>query len=186
MPTPPPLPRSMFVTVLAGVSLALGILGVVSGLIQGMTLAMMDWDPSTYLQMAGAATGETPVLPPAVAWMLTHLAELNLLSMLASAVAGVVSWGLLRRKEWGRIGFIALLLLSAGLGFAAAYAFGYTLDWAQQGIGADPALADPLLTQTWAMMKAALYISALAIAILHAAIAWKLHTPAIRAEFRRA
>lgn len=181
MPTPATSPRSQFVTVLAWLSIAMAVLGVVGGLLQAVMLAVSGLDPQTFTQLAQA--DGAVVLPPALEWAFGHLQFLNLLSMLSSVVLGVIAWGLLQRREWGRLGFIALLLLSAALGVAGAFAFADLIDWAQAQSGVDPALADPLIAQMQALMKTAMYGGTLIIAVLHAGIAWKLHTPAVRAEF---
>ncbi len=175
MPPVPPT-RSSFVTVMAALSLATAALGVLSGLLQALMLATMPGDAITQaLQAAG------PPVPPRLQWALAHLQALNLASTLLSALVLLLSWGLLQRREWGRRGFIAILVAGALACLAGLPLFGHLLDWSRQLSGADA--TDPLLLQFHAAMRTAMTMAAIAVAVLHGAIAWMLCTPRIRAEF---
>lgn len=181
MTTPLSPPRSTFVTVVAWLSLAMAALGVAGGLMQAVAwwAGGLD-DQFAPMLEAVAAQG---MLPP---WLMTafqHIAAINWISIAISAVIGVFSWGLLQRREWGRLGFIALLLLSGVAGLAAAWLFASLLDWSQAQAGAEVLREDLVALRLLGAMKAAFYIGMGIIALLHAGIAWKLHTPAIRAEF---
>lgn len=168
---------SRFVAGMAWISIALGVLGAVSGLLQAAMLPALPVDA-----MMQSLAGAEMSLPPALAWLFSHLQLLNLLSLLSSALFAWVSWGLLQRCEWGRRGFIAFLALGALAGIVAAAWFGRVLD----GMGGSTDYAgdiDPLLAQLQAAMRATLWVAAAAVALLHGAIVWKLCTPAIRAEF---
>lgn len=177
------MPRtgSPFVTAMAWISIALGALGAVSGVIQAAVLPALPIDA-----MLQQLEGADAALPPALAWVFGHLQSLNLLSLLSSALFAWVSWGLLKRREWGRLGFIAFLALGALAGIVGAAWFGRVLD----GLGGGGALAeagvDPLLQSLQSAMRAMMWLGAVAVALLHGAIVWKLCTPAIRAEFARA
>jgi len=180
-PNPPPQALSSFVTVMACLSIALGVLGVVSGVIQGAMLLSLD--PGALMRQQFAALGAA--LPPQLLWLFDHLGLLNLLSLLSSVFVTVVSWGLLKRQEWGRLGFIACLLLGAVAGFFFAAWFGQAMTWVNAQAGADLAAIDPMLQAMQSAMKAVMVVSAVLIAAVHAGIIWKLCTPAIRAEFQR-
>lgn len=187
---PPPLPvtrrapRSMFVNVMAWLSLALGLMGVISGVLQAAVLASLDLGDQL---LAGLAQGGAQaMLPPQMVWLFQHLQLINGLSTLASLITTVVSWGLWQRREWGRLGFIALLLLGAALGIAGAVWMAGVMEALMTQAAGDPAVADPVVLQMLTMTKATLYVGSLVIALLHAGIAWKLHTPEIRAEFEPA
>ncbi len=180
-PNPPPQALSSFVTVMACLSIALGVLGVVSGVIQGAMLLSLD--PGALMRQQFAALGAT--LPPQLLWLFDHLGLLNLLSLLSSVFVTVVSWGLLKRQEWGRLGFIACLLLGAVAGFFFAAWFGQAMTCVNAQAGADLAATDPTLQAMQSAMKAVMVVSAVLIAAVHAGIIWKLCTPAIRAEFQR-
>lgn len=166
---------------MACLSIALGVLGVVSGLTQGVVLLSMD--PSELLRPQLEALGIT--LPPQLVWLFDHLGLLNLLSLLSSGVVSVVSWGLLKRQEWGRLGFIACLALGAVLGCFFAAWFAQAMAWIAGLAGTDPAATDPMWRAMQSAMTATMVVSAVLIAAVHAGIIWKLCTPAIRAEFHR-
>ena len=103
----------------------------------------------------------------------------------------VVSWGLLRRREWGRLGFIAALVLGAVVNFAALLLVGPFFDSLQDLF--PPGMADPAsgwqidaqLRMTRNLVMASGMIGALAIAGVHGWLVWKLCTAQVRAEFRR-
>lgn len=170
-----PRAGSSFVTVMAWISIALGALGAISGLMQAAMLPMLPIDTMLQpLDEAGMA------LPPALAWMFGHLQLLNFLSLLSSALFAWVSWGLLKRREWGRLGFIAFLVLGALAGIAGAAWFGHVFD----GLGGGDNV-DPLLQSLQSAMRTMMWLGAAAVALLHGAIVWKLCTPQIRGEFVR-
>lgn len=187
---PPPLPtaqrapRSMFVNMLAWLSLALGLLGVISGLLQAAVFASLDL--GNQLLAGLAQDGDQALVPPQMLWVFEHLQLINGLSTLAALITTVVSWGLWQRREWGRVGFIALLLLSAAFGIACTVWAASVMDALLAQAAGDPAVADPVVMRMLAMSKATMYVGSLVIALLHAGIAWKLHTPEIRAEFEPA
>ena len=178
----PAAARSQFVTITAWLSLALALFGVAGGILQGAMWQAGGFDRHLQDILAAGAGGVTP--PPAGLWLLEHLGSLLLLSVLSSALWAVASWGLLQRREWGRFGFIILLAAGALFAFAVAFACDRLLADLIAAVGVDPANRDPLLANMRAATRLAMYGGALTIALLHAAIAWKLCTPAVRAEFR--
>lgn len=180
-PPPLPTPASTFVTVMAYISLALGALGVVSGALQAVMLVLV---PPGELMRGQFAAGSM-ALPPAMSQVFDHLGLLNLLSLLFSAAFTVASWGLLKRREWGRLGFIAGLVLGAIFGFAMMFWMMQLMAWMGTQAGADLAAADPLFQSMQSAMKIMMVVAAALIAVIHGAIIWKLCTPAIRAEFSR-
>ena len=180
-PPPLPTPASTFVTVMAYISLALGALGVVSGVLQAVMLVSVQ--PGELMRRQFEADGMT--LPPVMLQVFEHLGLLNLLSLLFSAGFTVASWGLLKRHEWGRLGFIAGLVLGALLGFAMMLWMMQLMAWMGTQAGADLAAADPLFQGMQSAMKTMMAVAAALVAAIHGAIIWKLCTPAIRAEFQR-
>ncbi|MFT3761543.1 MAG: hypothetical protein QM761_02820 [Pseudoxanthomonas sp.] len=186
MPSPPRLPsatpaQSGLVTAMAWISMAMGGLGVASGLVQAPLLPLLR--PEAMLQPLQQAGFE---LPPALHWMFGHLQMLNLLSLLSSALFAWVSWGLLKRREWARLGFIAFLGLGAVGGCAGAVLFGRVVEWVNRQGGADGGGIDPMLASMQHAMQASLVVSAFLVVVLHGWIAWKLCTREVRAEFRSA
>lgn len=178
----PTAPRSQFVTITAWLSLALALVGVLTGLLQAVMFIASP--PDQGLLDALTAGGSGVALPPALVWVFDHLGLLLLASLLSSVLLAVASWGLLQRREWGRFGFIALLAGGALLTFSGAFAFDRLLADLNAQAGLDPASVDPLLANLQAALRMAMYGAALLIGILHGAIVWKLCTPAVRAEFR--
>ncbi|KAF1715523.1 hypothetical protein CSC74_13195 [Pseudoxanthomonas yeongjuensis] len=177
------MPRSEFVTVMAWISLALGIAGVASGIVQGMMLLALPTDRMLH-DFLGVIAPEAQ-LPPAMLWVFGNLGLLNFLSLLSSALFAAVSYGLLKRFEWGRVGFVLFLAASALAGLLGAIAFVHVLSLAS-GMGAtDIAELDPAFQSLQSAMKVAMIAAALLVAILHGAIIWKLYRPEIRAEFTR-
>lgn len=172
-------PRSSFVTVMAWISIALGAMGVASGLLQAAMLPSLPMD--RFMQELAAAG---MALPPLLQRIFAHLQLLNAVSLLGSALFAWVSWALLQRREWARLAFIGFLALGVLGGIAAVVAMQPMLDWANSASGM--AEIDPLLRGVQSAMKAAAWLSVLLVAVLHGAIIWKLCTPAIRAEFSRA
>ena len=113
---PPPLPGAVpqrpagsFVSVMAWISVALGLLGILYGAMQVLIGLFLPAD--FYLRMLNPYGGEPPSLPPLMHWLYTHTLLMGVLTLLMSAVFAWVSWALLKRREWGRKGFIALLVL---------------------------------------------------------------------------
>ncbi|MGH8062414.1 MAG: hypothetical protein ACREO7_10445 [Pseudoxanthomonas sp.] len=173
--------RSEFVTVMAWISLALGLMGVASGIVQGVMLLAMPAD--RMLQgLLGTIAPETQ-LPSAILWIFGNLGLLNFLSLLSSALFAVVSYGLLKRFEWGRVGFVLFLVGSALAGLFGAAAFVHFLALANGMTAAEIADIDPAFQSIQSAMKVAMLVAALLVAVLHGAIIWKLYRPEIRAEF---
>lgn len=189
MNLPPPIPESSrpsnsFVTVLAWISIALALLGLVYGLLQAVMGLVMP--PDYYLRMLNPYGGEPPQLPPLMQWIYTHTLLMGVLMTVLSAIFLWVSWGVLKRNEWGRIGFIAVLVLGALWQFACVLAI-------PQFVEGMLAIQAGVLPQGQAMppefeafMTAAMLMGGLVAAVfagLHGWIIWKLCTPVVRAEF---
>lgn len=184
MNTPPPLPAAGFVTVLARISLVLAALAVAWALAQ-MVLALLMPDAAV-LRLAAQ-----PEVPPGLVWTLEHRHALSLTLLLVSLLGLAVAWGMLRRHEWARLAFIGLLVAGAALNFAGLALIGPFFDGL---LGMFPAqmLDSPDGQQLVAQMRfnrqvtfASSLAGAVVFAALHGWIAWKLCTPAVRAEFGR-
>ena len=173
--------RSEFVTVMAWISLALGLMGVASGIMQGVMLLAVPADRMLH-DLLGVIAPEAQ-LPSAMLWIFGNLGLLNFLSLLSSALFAVVSYGLLKRFEWGRVGFVLFLAASALVGLFGAAVFVHFLSLASGMTGAEIAEIDPAFQSLQSAMKVAMIVAALLIAVLHGAIIWKLYRPDIRAEF---
>lgn len=181
MPTTPT--RSSFVTVMAAISLALGGFGALGNLLQ----LLLAWTLPSASLAAGLLPPGTPV-PAPLLWLDAHLAGLSLAGALLSAVLAWIAWGLLRRREWARQGFIAGLVLAALANFAGLPLVDALFDGLLQGMAGPDADLRELQAMTHALRQILFWsclASALLVAALHGWIAWKLCRPEIRAEFRR-
>lgn len=185
MNMPPPLPTSTgFVTVLGRISLVLAILSVLWALAQVLLALIL---PEALVAQVAAQ----PEVPAMVVWVMKHRHTLALAMLALSLLFLAVAWGLLKRREWGRLGFIALLLLGAAANFAALLLVDPFFD-GLHGMFPAQMLESPEGQQFVAQMRfnrimafASGLLGALAIAALHGWIVWKLCTAAVRAEFRR-
>ena len=117
-PVPPPLrPASAsaagFIDVTARLSLAMAVLSIAWSLFQLLLVVLLDrLDPLDWLQRQGL-----PV-PAALQWAAQHALSLTVLMLLLCVALLAVSWAMLRRYEWGRIGFIVFLVGVALANFA--------------------------------------------------------------------
>ncbi|MCL7714694.1 hypothetical protein [Stenotrophomonas mori] len=113
MQRPARSPAEAFVDVTAKLSLLMAGLSVAWSLLQLLVVAALGrLDPVAWLQRQGL-----PV-PAAVQWMAGHALALSLLLVLLSVALLLVSWALLRRRGWGRTGFIVFLVVVAAGNFA--------------------------------------------------------------------
>src|SRR5690349_15230210 len=101
---------------------AIGILALGVGLMTVATGALMAWGfanvggPDIERELAGMAA--TPGIPPLNAWLLTHLPLLfDVLAGFGVAVV-VAAIGLLMRRNWGRLGVLAVLWLGVAVNVA--------------------------------------------------------------------
>ncbi|HEX7802789.1 MAG TPA: hypothetical protein VF471_08540 [Pseudoxanthomonas sp.] len=186
---PPPIPGNVrpgnsFVTVLAWISIALALFGLVYGLVQTVMGLVLPAD--FYLRMLNPYGGEPPRLPPLMHWIYTNTLLMGVLMLVLSAIFLWVSWAVLKRREWGRKGFIALLVLGTLWQFACIFALPQFIE----GMLAVQAGALPqgqaMPPELEGFMTAAMLMGgvvAVVFAALHLWIVWKLCTPAVRAEF---
>ena len=190
---PPPLPGSArkspaanFVDVLGKISILLGVLGVVYAIGQWAVLMVLPDD----LLARGFPNGspELPPLPSTLRWLLDHLDAMAWLTLLSSLLFLAVSWGVLKRNDTARLGFIAIMVLGTLMNFASIVLLLQVLDWVNQ-IGTSLQVEGQgmpgQMQASNAVSMGMGVISALAFAALHGWIIYKLCTPAVRAEFKR-
>lgn len=186
---PPPIPgkarpSSSFVTVLAWISIALGLLGLVYGLIQTVMGLLLPAD--FYLRMLYPYGGEPPPLPPLMHWLYTHTLLMGLAMLALSAIFLWVSWGMLKRREWGRKGFIAILAIGTLWQLGSLWMLPQILQGAlamQAGAFPQGQAMPPELESFMTAVMLMGGLVAVVFAALHAWIIWKLCTPAVRVEF---
>lgn len=187
LPVPLTRPGTSFVTVLAWISLPVAGLGVLYGAIQLLMGLLLPAD--TQLRMLNPGGGELPALPPLMEWIYVNTALLGALTLLSSAAFLAASWGLLKRREWGRRSFIALLVLGTLWQWAWVWAAPQIMQGTlaiqagalPPGQGLPAELESGLVTLVTAMVALLLLV----FTGLHAGIVWKLCTAAVRAEFGR-
>jgi hypothetical protein len=190
---PPPLPGSArkspaanFVDVLGKISILLGVVGVVYAIGQWAVLMVV---PDDFLERAFAsASAELPPLPSMLRWLLDHLDAMAWLTLASSVLFLVVSWGVLKRNDAARLGFIVIMVLGTLMNFASIVLLLQVLDWINQ-IGTSLQVEGQgmpgQMQASNAVSMGMGVISALAFAALHGWIIYKLCTPAVRAEFKR-
>jgi hypothetical protein len=196
MPTPPPSPRPPsrapaprdaahgFVTGVAWITIALGALGVGLGLLEMLPSASMTPDDVQRL-LDPLGTGQVQ-LPPMLRWTMAHDLQISLVEILLAAPMLWLGWGLLRRREWARVGYIVSLVIGALMTFGLIWLVPALFDAVlsmQPGLQAPGQALPPELAGIRTVATAFSAIIAVVFAALHAAIAWKLCTPAVRAQF---
>ena len=189
-PVPPPLrPASAsaagFIDVTARLSLAMAVLSIAWSLFQLLLVVLLDrLDPLDWLQRQGL-----PV-PAALQWAAQHALSLTVLMLLLCMALLAVSWAMLRRYEWGRIGFIVFLVGVALANFAMLPLVDGMFTAMQAilppGFHDSPdgrhAMAQMLASRWTALISAG--VTALAFAGLHAWLVVRLCRDEVRALFR--
>ncbi len=189
-PVPPPLrPASAsaagFIDVTARLSLAMAVLSIAWSLFQLLLVVLLDrLDPLDWLQRQGL-----PV-PAALQWAAQHALSLTVLMLLLCVALLAVSWAMLRRYEWGRIGFI-VFLVGVTLANFAMLPLVDGMFTAMQAIMPPGFHDSPDGRHAMAQMQASRWtalisagVTALAFAGLHAWLVVKLCRDEVRALFR--
>lgn len=137
----PPVARSTFVTVLAWIFIALAGFATFISILQNIMIAFVF--PMAQMQAAATQQGA----PWFAAWMIQHFQLFFLLFLVASASCLAAAIGLLRRKNWARLLFIALMLLGIawnvaglvlGAFFLSSFPFGQAFPGRSSGGGPLP------------------------------------------------
>ncbi|WP_369935064.1 hypothetical protein [Xanthomonas tesorieronis] len=184
---PPPLPaaRNPMIDSMAKISLVIGVVWLLYALGQLVVLAVL---PAGALQGVVVRIGIS--LPALLQWCLDHLFALSLLSALLALLFCAAAWGLLQRREWARLSFVAFLIVTGLANFVSLpvlwqffAALEQVLPAAMRHTAEGAQLLDQL--QTGRMISiATAAVTALVFAALHGWIVYQLYRPAIRAEFR--
>lgn len=181
-----PAPSSTgFVTVLGRISTLLAAAGLAAAVaMAGLAMAVGD---ATMARIASATA-----LPPMITWALEQRRLLALLGLLLSLLFLAASWGVLRRREWARLAFIAFLAITAVLNFVTLPLVGQLFDMVREmfpqemlGTAEGQEFLAQLRTSRFVSVATAV-LTAVAFALLHAWVAWKLCVAEVRAEFRGA
>jgi hypothetical protein len=110
MDTPPPLPRSAFVTAVAWVFIALAGFASLVAVLQNV----MVWTFFPIDQMHAAvaqARQQQQSMPAASLFLMEHIRELVASVLVLTLGTLIISVGLLRRHNWARVLFVCLLYL---------------------------------------------------------------------------
>ncbi len=190
--SPPDLPTATphrssadrFVDVTAKLSLALGALGIAWCLFQLLMVALLG-----RLDIVALMQRDGLVVPDWVHWTDAHAFTLSVAMLSLSVAFVVMCWAMLKRQEWGRIGFIVFLLLVA-LGNFAFIPVMDSMVSSMLTIFPDDFLNSPqgaemraqMAFSRWSLLIT-LLVSSLAIAALHGWLAIKLQRRDVRALF---
>ena len=188
---PPPLPgkpartpAAGFVDVLGKLSLLLAVVGVLYALVQLVLILLI---PAGF--MDGMLEGNSeflPALPGMLRWLLQNLLPMAWFTLLSAVAFLVVSYGVLKRSDTARLGFIAFMVLGTLMNFASIAVLIAALDWVN-AIGAkidDEGVLQQIRASNMVSMAMGV-VSAIAIAGLHGWIIYNLCTAVVRAQFNR-
>jgi hypothetical protein len=174
---------SQFVTVMAKISIVLGIAGAAYGLLQAVVIASLSDSESLQAVFAEVSAAG---LPPSALWLIGHLPAMGWGFLLMAGAFLAASVGLLKRYEWGRLAFIAFMLAGAAANFLGVWLLVVVFDWLQSlPIATETAALRTELAQLRAMSLVLTAGSAVVFAALHGWIVYQLCTPGVRAEFKR-
>jgi hypothetical protein len=168
-PQEPPkaIPHSPFIDGLAWSTIIAGALLALLSLLEWAAFAAMD--PSIDLKMLLGQFGVDVELPAYAVFMFKHMKTISASLFALSVVSIVCALGLLQRKNWARIAFIVMLVLSIALNGAGLY---FSLVF----------LGGPMAMSA----KAAMLINAVLIIVLSWMMVWmvkRLRTDDIKREF---
>jgi hypothetical protein len=166
--------RSVFVNVLAWFGIATGACGTPIALIQAFMMGTL----APQLQ-AALESEQLAQLPSPLRLVLANFELLFQVFLIGSVATLVLSIGLLKRRDWGRLGVIALL--------GVAIAQQLVLFWIQLSLGGSfqaPG-GQPMPELQAAVLLMQVVGGALTVAQVGvcAWLIWKLQTPQVRAEF---
>lgn len=174
MNTPAPTPRSNFVTGLAWVMLAFGAFGILISLMQNILLSVL----------LPAFEGSAALPGPLGAFPLGFFRVAMMFSLGFTVFMTYGAWALLKRRNWARILFIVVFIVSVvtHVIVVIAIAAGASL------MGSLPTGGEMLPPDFQTMLRAmsvAFAVFMLVMAVGYAWLAYRLGTPAIAAEFRQ-
>lgn len=171
--------RSTFVTVVACIFLVLAGFGTLVGIMQGVMLLLMREEL--------AAVVHAPVpsdMPEVFRWMFRAMPAMFAAMLLANVATFASAIGLLQRRNWGRVAFIAMMALGIAWNIAAVVLnIGLTKAMMEQ-LPAITMAGEPDLRAVFVVGMVAGSAVSIAIAVLFGWIIRRLCAPAIVAELR--
>ena len=127
-----------------------------------------------------------PALPSLLHWLLQNLLPLAWATLFSAVAFLVISYGVMKRSNAARLGFIVFMVLGTLMNFASIALLIAALDWVNAiGASIDEAGVTQQIRASNMVSMAMGMVSALAIAGLHGWIIWKLCTADVRAQFNR-
>ncbi len=177
--------RSAFVTVIGWVFLVLSVGSLLIGLLQALVMHTI-FPPGMFDQLARQSPA--PPMPPVFAWVFDNMAWLMVAGIVQSAVKATASAGLLLRRNWARLLFIALKVLAIITTIGSTVFQILMFQAMREQFPSHPA-GGPGHFPDFGPMFVGMGVFAGAIALafcgLYVWIILKLRSPAIVAEFRR-
>ena len=166
---PPVAGRSAFVSIVAWTAIALSVLSALAWCVQGLVAPLIHHDP----EVQALLQSQPPAAREATAPFVDFLLWWAIVGVLVSLASLVCAIGLLRRRHWGRLGFVGVL--------AATMLGTLAMAWLQVRIVA--AVGKDLGNVVGPMAYLPLVVFALVPLTLCAWIAKRLLSPSIAAEF---
>lgn len=171
--------RSAFVTVLAWIFIVLSGFGTMISLLQNIMVQIMFNAP----EMEKSLQTLPPGAPPFVAFMISHFQLFFFATFVLTAVTLVASIGLLKRRNWARLYFVAFMILGIVWNFGSL-ALQFTMLSSMQS--SFPSVPNAPDMKPFMMVMAAMSVLlALGFSALFGWIAKRLLAPAVAAEFGR-
>lgn len=180
--------RSTFVTVVAWIFLMLSGFGLLISLLQNLMVHLLI-PPEIYADLSRMPP--EPGMPPMVWFMMVHMKWLFALVLVPVLAMFVASLGLLKRREWGRLLFIALMAFSIVMNLASLVFQGYLMvgmheEFAAMAQQAPDGHAAPDLGMFFIGAGVVALLYALGLSAVQAWLIKRLVSPAVVAEFRAA
>lgn len=183
MPPPIPVKRSTFVTVLSWICIGLSGFMTLIAILQNVMMQLV-FLPSLHEPLATQPLA--PGMPPGVLWMFAHIHWFFRLFLLLALAHLVGAIALLRRRNWGRLLFIGVLLFD-GIYQVVSVAF---LWWFMEATmhapglgGAQAADAVPMMDGMMTVMRIFSLVIGIAFLGLFGWIILRLRSEPIRREF---
>ena len=185
VPRPIPATQSLFVTILAWIFIVLSGLAIFVALIQNIAIHLLF--SSGQLPALPSNPRIQPQLAPLAEFLVSHVRWILAGFLCLSVVAFVAAIGLLRRMNWARVAFVALMSLGI-LWSIAGVAIQYTILSAT--MPPVPAYAPDEFQSHWEWMRTLMMTFSASMALIFTALfGWiirRLLSQAIRREFRSA
>lgn len=116
--SPGPPSRSLFVTVVAWLGIAFGLMTLATGAVMVYGFTVLFGGPQLEAELATMAAD--PHVPAYAGWVLGHLSVLIYATAALGLAVLAASVAMLRRRNWGRLGVLATLWLGIAVNLAGA------------------------------------------------------------------